>query len=180
MKRSTVSTLLPLDCELPTDYCFVVWDDVYGFDMSVIKSMALTEPLVDTVDASSVISNACPILDIDIATVKKEDLAFTSDFHLVFKRNDYCHALVAYFDCSFTHCHKQIAFSTGPAAKYTHWKQTVFYLDNVLTVSAGEVLEGHLKCTPNASNPRDLDIDISVKFEGANSKLDSAQEYKLR
>lgn len=27
-----------------------VWDEVYGFDMSVIKEIALTEPLVDVVD----------------------------------------------------------------------------------------------------------------------------------
>lgn len=38
-------------------YCFVllsffstVWDQVYGFDMSVIKEIALTEPLVDVVE----------------------------------------------------------------------------------------------------------------------------------
>lgn len=27
-----------------------VWDEVYGFDMSVIKEIALTEPLVDIVE----------------------------------------------------------------------------------------------------------------------------------
>lgn len=27
-----------------------VWDHVYGFDMSVIKEIALTEPLVDVVE----------------------------------------------------------------------------------------------------------------------------------
>ena len=27
-----------------------VWDEVYGFDMSVIKEIALTEPLVDVVE----------------------------------------------------------------------------------------------------------------------------------
>ena len=26
------------------------WDDVYGFDMSCIRKVALTEPLVDSVD----------------------------------------------------------------------------------------------------------------------------------
>jgi hypothetical protein len=35
-------------------------------------------------------------------------------FKLVATRNDYVHALVAYFDVFFTACHKPISFSTSP------------------------------------------------------------------
>lgn len=42
-----------------------------------------------------------------------EDASFTAPFKLVAKRNDHIHALVAYFDVSFTMCHKMIGFSTG-------------------------------------------------------------------
>lgn len=35
----------------------LVWDDVYGFNMSCIKEIAYTEPLVDTVEKDAVISN---------------------------------------------------------------------------------------------------------------------------
>jgi protein arginine N-methyltransferase 1 len=38
------------------------WDNVYGFDYSVIKDIALREPLVDTVDMKTVATKACPIL----------------------------------------------------------------------------------------------------------------------
>ncbi|KDO24020.1 protein arginine N-methyltransferase [Saprolegnia parasitica CBS 223.65] len=155
------------------------WDNVYGFDMSCIKKIAMTEPLVDTVEGDAIVSNVCPILDIDLATVKKEDLAFKSPFSVVCARKDFCHALVAYFDCAFTHCHKPIAFSTGPRAKYTHWKQTVFYLSQPLTVRAGDVIEGTLSCVPNAANPRDLDIEIDVHFDGASS-FHEKHTYYLR
>jgi hypothetical protein len=40
---------------------FVVWDNVYGFDYSCIKGIALREPLVDTVDVKSVVTNPCQI-----------------------------------------------------------------------------------------------------------------------
>jgi type I protein arginine methyltransferase len=30
------------------------WDDVYGFNMSTVKTAALSEPLVDTVDPGQV------------------------------------------------------------------------------------------------------------------------------
>jgi protein arginine N-methyltransferase 1 len=39
-----------------------------------------------------------------------------------------------HFDVDFSRCHIPTKFSTGPYSKYTHWKQTVFYLDQVLTV----------------------------------------------
>jgi hypothetical protein len=32
------------------------------------------------------------------------------------------HAFLAWFDVSFGSAHKVVKFSTGPHAKYTHWK----------------------------------------------------------
>jgi len=40
--------------------------------------------------------------------------AAQAPFKLVATRNDYVHALVAYFDVFFTACHKPISFSTSP------------------------------------------------------------------
>ena len=99
------------------------WDDVYGFDMSSIRKVAVSEPLVDSVDHKCLVTNNCLIKEIDIQTVKKEEIPFTSPFHLQFKRNDYLHALVAFFTVEFSHCHKRIGFSTSPEHNYTHWKQ---------------------------------------------------------
>ena len=48
------------------------WDSVYGFSMKVIKDIALSEPLVDVVESKAVITNAAPILTLDIMTCKKE------------------------------------------------------------------------------------------------------------
>merc|ERR1712186_223807 len=50
------------------------WDDVYGFDMSSIRKVALQEPLVDVVDRNQVVSNACLLKEIDIQTVTKADV----------------------------------------------------------------------------------------------------------
>lgn len=41
------------------------------------------------------------------------DASFTVPFKLVAERNDFIHALVAYFNVSFTKCHKLMGFSTG-------------------------------------------------------------------
>lgn len=156
------------------------WDNVYGFDMSVIKDIALMEPLVDTVEGKAVVTSCVPILSLDLLTCTKEHCDFDSDFKLVAARDDFAHALVAYFDCAFTQVHKPIAFSTSPFQTYTHWKQTVFYLKEPLTVCAGEEITGHLKCTRNKRNPRDLDIAIDVAFEGRCMQAAVKQNFRLR
>lgn len=92
----------------------IVWDNVYGFDFSCIKDIALREPLVDTVELKAVATDPCIlkvclyllvllpkaqnctglytvltiIQRIDLTTAKKEDLAFTAPFELLATRTD--------------------------------------------------------------------------------------------
>ncbi|KAK8191590.1 S-adenosyl-L-methionine-dependent methyltransferase [Phyllosticta capitalensis] len=143
------------------------WDNVWGFDYTPLKHTALTEPLVDTVDMKAVVTDPAPVFNIDLYTVKKEDLAFQASYELNVRRNDFVHAIIAWFDIEFSACHKPIKFSTGPHTKYTHWKQTVFYIQDVLTVETGEKIVGQLTNRPNDKNPRDLDISITYKLETA-------------
>jgi type I protein arginine methyltransferase len=89
--------------------------------------------------------------------------------------------LIAWFDIDFTACHKPIRFSTGPHTKYTHWKQTVFYLREVLTVQQGEQVRGILMNKPNDKNKRDLDVKISYELM-TEDPMRAAQgqcEYKM-
>ncbi|KAL1301891.1 hypothetical protein AAFC00_006071 [Neodothiora populina] len=141
------------------------WDNVWGFDYSPLKHTALTEPLVDTVDMKAVVTDPAPILTLDLYTVTVADLAFNTAFKLNVRRTDYVHALIAWFDIEFSACHKPVKFSTGPHTKYTHWKQTVFYLKDAITVEAGEQMSARLECKPNERNRRDLDVVIDYKLE---------------
>ena len=55
--------------------------------------------------------------ELEIQTMKKEDIPFDAPFSITVKRNDYIQALVTYFDVEFSHCHKKIGFSTAPGSK---------------------------------------------------------------
>ncbi|KAJ6759565.1 PROTEIN ARGININE N-METHYLTRANSFERASE 1.2-RELATED [Salix koriyanagi] len=89
------------------------WNNVYGFDMTCIKKQAMGEPLVDTVDQNQIVTNCQLLKTMDISKMVSGDTSFTAPFKLVAERDDYIHALVAYFDVSFTKCHKLMGFSTG-------------------------------------------------------------------
>lgn len=41
---------------------------------------------------------------------------------------------------------------SGPESPYTHWKQTVFYLDDYLTVKTSEEIFGTISMKPNVKN----------------------------
>jgi len=156
------------------------WDSVYGFNMSAIRDVALSEPLVDTVEARQVVTDSCMMKEIDLNTVKIEDLNFSVPFSIRSRRNDYVHALVAFFTVEFSPCHKRTGFSTGPESRYTHWKQTVFYLKDTITVKNGEVISGDFSMEPNKRNKRDLDINLKYEFEGELMSVKDEQSYKMR
>lgn len=155
------------------------WEDVYGFDMSNIRDLAIKEPLVDVVEADSVVSTTCSIKEIDILSVKVEDLTFTAPFTIIAKRSDYIHAFISYFDIEFSACHKPVRFSTGPHAKYTHWKQTVLYLHDTLMVKEGEAIEGTISVRPNEKNHRDLDIELNYSLNGESYQCKNTQSYYM-
>jgi protein arginine N-methyltransferase 1 len=143
----------------------LVWDNVYGFDYSPLKATALSEPLVDTVEVKAAVTDPASVITLDLYTCTTADLAFSIPFSLKCRRDDFIHALVAWFDIDFTACHKPIRFSTGPHTKYTHWKQTVFYLQEVLTVQQDEEVSCRLVVKPNEKNRRDLDITVDYALE---------------
>jgi len=156
------------------------WDSVYGFDMSAIRQIALSEPLVDVVEAKQVVTDSCMMKEIDLKTVKVEDLNFKVPFTIRSRRNDYIHALVCYFNVEFSACHKRTGFSTGPESRYTHWKQTVFYLNETLTVKCGEEISGEFNIHQNKRNKRDLDISLQYEFEGEVMSAKETNNYKMR
>lgn len=156
------------------------WENVYGFDFKCIQAIALREPLVDTVDAQAIATSHHKILSLNLKTCKIEDLTFKNEFEVLSKKNEFLHALIAWFDITFAACAKPVYFSTGPMCKYTHWKQTVFYLKNPLTVHTGDKISGWLDVAPNDKNPRDLDIGIHIDFDGKHQSVHETYDYVLR
>jgi protein arginine N-methyltransferase 1 len=156
------------------------WDSVYNVNMSCIKKWALFEPIVDGTNYESINSDFCPIFDIDIKTVTKEELDFASEYKLNITRKDCIHGILAYFDVYFTKGHQTITLSTSPFTTETHWKQTTFYLHDVLKVFKGDVLTGSIAVKKSKKNIRELDVKISVHLKNSIHKdYNAVHVYKI-
>ncbi|KAK1313303.1 Protein arginine N-methyltransferase 1.1 [Acorus calamus] len=155
------------------------WNNVYGFDMSCIKKQSMMEPLVDSVGQHQIVTDSCVLKTMDVSKMIPGDASFKAPFELVAERDDYIHALVAYFDVSFTMCHKITGFSTGPRSRATHWKQTVLYLEDVLTICEGEALVGSITVQPNKNNPRFVEIALEYSLNGQRCQVSRVQHFKM-
>ncbi|OXB70304.1 UNVERIFIED_CONTAM: hypothetical protein H355_004669, partial [Colinus virginianus] len=159
------------------------WKNVYGFNFECVSKCVMEDPLVDTVDENAIATTACCILKLDLKTCTKEDLDFCAPYQLTLRRKDFLHAFIAWFDVCFCDCHKPVVLSTSPHARYTHWKQTVFYMQDVLVAEAGDKVEGMIAVKKSKKNPRDLDIKLSYNFRSKNAPhklISNTQFYRLR
>lgn len=156
------------------------WNNVYGVDMSCFKNTVIAEPIIDICPKKIINTSTCKIFDIDLYTVKKEDLDFSSKYELTFIRhNDYFSGLVAWFDTGFTKLNKKFNLSTNPFQKSTHWSQTIFYTNQDLPVKKGDKISGSIAVRKAKVNFRQLDVKISFHFKDSNPKNNWYQLYKI-
>lgn len=94
-------------------------------------------------------------------------------------KTDYVHALVGWFETYFSHGKNKIVLSTSMEMQNTHWKQSVFYIDDELPIKKGEKLTGSILLKKDKVNPRELNIKISYHLNEENRKYDGLQLYKF-
>lgn len=140
----------------------------------------MCEPLIDVVENRYICSNACNIKELDLYTITKEDLDFSSSYELTFTRNDTFSGLITWFDCTFSKLPNQVELSTSPYNKATHWKQVTFYTEKDISVNRGDVLKGSIAVRKSKANFRELDVKISYHMKGYYSSNDFYQLYKIR
>lgn len=117
------------------------WDNVYGLKMTSMKPEVLREASIETVGADKVISQMAVVLNLDLKTCHVQDTEFFTSFTLTISRDDQLTALAGSFDTTFN-MDRTVTLSTSPFHTPTHWKQTVFYLPQPITVRSGILMDG--------------------------------------
>ena len=113
--------------------------------MKCMKKWVLSEPIVDPIDKDDILSESVKFYDVDLEKVTLPELNFEEQFQLNIDTEGGLYGFVTWFDCDFSHGHKKIVLSTSPYKKHTHWKQTIFYVDNPIDVKPKDVVFGKIK-----------------------------------
>ena len=153
------------------------WNNIYGFNMSCIKQVAIAEPLIDSCNDDYIISSQCKIFDIDLYKIKKEELDFMSGYQIIFDEDNCFNGLVAWFNVYFNKGKKKVVLPTGPWDIPTHWKQTVFYIEDDILVKKGDKLWGNIAVIKDKKNFRFINIKISYHFDEDDKVI--VQQYKI-
>ncbi|KAL8169655.1 UNVERIFIED_CONTAM: Protein arginine N-methyltransferase 1 [Gekko kuhli] len=77
--------------------------------------------------------------------------------------------------CSLPHPERR-----STESPYTHWKQTVFYMEDYLMVKTGEEIFGTIGMRSNAKKSQDLDFTIDLNFKGQLCELLCSTYYWMR
>ncbi|EFC46475.1 predicted protein [Naegleria gruberi] len=154
------------------------WEDVYGFDMSAIMSMAMYEislkPKVDIISPSQLLlKNPIVVKELDLGKITVDDLKYIDcECHITLdnitdeEAQTHVHGFCVWFDVVFEP--NKVILSTSPAAPPTHWKQTIIMLPQAMTIPASKKIpKTTLVMTPSDENPRhyDLSLDIPDAFK---------------
>jgi len=106
--------------------------------MSSMKPEVLREASIEIVPASKILSDPSLVLHLDLKTCHVQETEFFTAFNLTITRDDQLTALVGSFDVTF-HLDQTVVLSTTPYDPPTHWKQTVFYLPQPISVKKGKL-----------------------------------------
>jgi protein arginine N-methyltransferase 3 len=149
------------------------WKDVYGFRMNAMAENITRNAFVTVANGDMVISEDANLFDIDTKSVSSKALDFTSEFELVITSPGKVYAFCGWFDTYFEgHGIDSVMFSTSPKSKTTHWVQTLFVLDEPLSVNTGDAITGTFACKKHHENPRELDVRITFGLKGSVTKFE--------
>ena len=140
------------------------WRDVWGYDMSFMTRQVVQEASVEVFESRRIVSDSACILDIDLTKVTVAELDFEGFFTLRFKRKDFAHHLVTWFDTFFPN--DSAVLSTACSVRPTHWKQTAFALPCApIAGEEGDLIVGSLAARKSKQNPRDIDVKIRYRVD---------------
>ena len=139
------------------------WKNVYGFKMSCMKEPVLMEASIEIVPKNKVASELYEILNLRLTQCKINDFAsFKADFELLVHQDGPITAIGGCFDTIFT-LQNSVTLPTGPMTDPTHWKQTVFYLEEKISKKKGDTLKGSIHVYRPPKDLRSLLIKLDVE-----------------
>ncbi|CAH2306328.1 arginine N-methyltransferase 2 isoform X1 [Pelobates cultripes] len=181
MWPSTASIhLVPCSAAKEYDSKITFWDSVFQLDFSPLKSLAVKEflckPKPDYVlQPEECLSEPYRLFNIDMKTVQISDLErMSNNFIFYIAKDGNIHGFTFWFSVQFHNIEDKglVELDTGPFNPLTHWKHTLFMLDEPLHVKRGDRISGTAVFHRNPIWRRHMSVTLSWKI--TNEELDAA------
>ena len=138
------------------------WDSLYGVNMKTMAAKEQQDVQRQLVDLSKVMTNQCLLKEIDLNTVKREDLQCFVPFQLSITKKGYIRRVALHYSIRFTRGLKRIKFSSGVDAQDSGLMQTVLMLKDYLICNVGDELLGVIQLKPSDQT---LEMKLHVELK---------------
>ena len=122
-----------------------IWDEAYyGVNLSPVKKHAVAQRYIaDCKDKVKLLADPCRISHIDFYKIEKIPHVFEAKYRLHHK--GILHGLMGYFKAGLS---RNVILSTSAHEPTTHWQQTFFPMEEIISVNKGDSLSCRLNAIP--------------------------------
>nr|XP_033771990.1 protein arginine N-methyltransferase 6 [Geotrypetes seraphini] len=161
-----------------TDWRLDFWSQVkkqYGVDMSCMTTFARKrimgeEMAVQPLCSEDVLAHPTRFAQLDLGRATLDDIrTLRGNFSCYCFGSALMHGFCIWFSVTFPGREKPLVLSTSPFQEETHWKQTLLYLDQPVTVFQDTGISGDIAMRPSEHNPRHLRVRLNYRI-GAQEK----------
>ncbi|XP_066497209.1 protein arginine N-methyltransferase 2 [Hoplias malabaricus] len=150
------------------------WENPYGLDFSCLQPFAREEFLSKPkfsheLDPDDCLSSPCDVITLNMQSVRVSELEnLRGEFLFTVEKTGTLHGFCAWFYTSFLSLNPgepTLELNTGPYSEPTHWKQTLFMLDEPLPMEEGDVVGGAIILQRNPVWRRHMSITIEWRLK---------------
>nr|XP_057938914.1 protein arginine N-methyltransferase 2 [Doryrhamphus excisus] len=129
------------------------WENTYGLDFTPLQPLALQEffakpKFSHVMDPDDCLASPEDVIRLDMYTLQVADLEeMQGQFQFCLEKSGLFHGFSAWFSVCFKSLEEggaSVELNTGPNAEPTHWKQTLFMLDEPIFAHVGDSIRGSI------------------------------------
>lgn len=181
---SATLTLVP--CQADGYYAekMAFWEQPYGLDFTPLQPLAhqefFTKPKFShLIDPNDCLATSCDVISLNMYTLQVSDLEeMKSQFHFCVEKSGVFHGFTAWFTVQFESLEAGGAFvelNTGPNSEPTHWKQTLFMLDQPVSVDTGNFISGTIILHRNPIWRRHMTVTLQWNINSSSEETNNCQ-----
>ncbi|XP_077436438.1 protein arginine N-methyltransferase 2 isoform X2 [Vanacampus margaritifer] len=172
---SAALTLVPCQAHRYYGEKMAFWENPYGLDFTPLQPLALQEffgkpKFSHSMEPGDRLAPPADVIYLDMNTLQVADLEeMQGEFQFHLEKSGVFHGFTAWFSVHFKSLEEggaPVELNTGPDSEPTHWKQTLFMLDEPVSVNAADCISGSIILRRNPTWRRHLSVTLHWDVSG--------------
>uniref|UniRef100_A0A3Q2YKS9 Protein arginine methyltransferase 2 n=1 Tax=Hippocampus comes TaxID=109280 RepID=A0A3Q2YKS9_HIPCM len=185
---SAALTLVPCQAHQYYSEKMAFWEKPYGLDFTPLQPLALQEffakpKFSHLMEPGDRLASPADVICLDMHTLQVADLEeMQGKFQFRLDKSGVFHGFTAWFSVCFNSLEEggaPVELNTGPDSEPTHWKQTLFMLDEPVSVHAADRISGSIILRRNPVWRRHLTVTLHWDISGHTQEAAGMKSFPM-